>query len=615
MKAWLRLEVRASLPYLAAAAALGLLGPAAAARLLAALGRDLPGGTYLPARVASDPAGADLLGIATACLLLLAAEGATRAEGADRSVQALLPVSGRRLWAARALALLGVALAAPLARHGGHAAAQAWVSWAPGLGRDVVLPLLGGEALSAMGWGAVGLALAPLGRGSWIVAGGLLLASRAASVAGPPVALEWDPWGVVRPDPAGSAALLGAAALIGALLRARPRRAPRASGAGRRRVGRRTWSPAFLGLLAVGLPLAALAAPATGERREGPRATSWTERFVFEVDLVHIERARPLIERADRVHDAVAAALGVAPDLPNRPSVRLVTGPPRAEERRTAIRLLRPEASAFALAVESARALLQQTAGGRRLSAWGPAGEVVGEGLCRHVALRASGLDPAWSRFQVALVHARRPIALREVFDGRLAGARGQALVPALGEALVAAAVRLRGEAAIPRLLAALAAAPAAPPRGPVGSEVAWEAVLSAATLPRAPLRERLMEVIEESPPPQDPRARAPLPRLSLAVGAQEEPLGFRLYAIPDLDVPPGWRVVCRARRRPPHDPAAADAPCWPAGRDPSGARVFVVPAHRFQAPPWVQLGLTPVEPVPLLGTVWEEWSPPPGPP
>lgn len=411
---------------------------------------------------------------------------------------------------------------------------------------------------------------------------------------------------------------------------------------------------ALTGAIALLATLAAVASdresPAFAPRVEFTRGrvTTRTSRYLF-VGLAPLPRAaRALVAEADQVHDRVGALLGLslAPgerlqaDLVEegsdelrgaRPGPWAGSGPgggpsgarwswpafvsdgpvgagPRAPSAARGsgsipLELDRPGGPGLLLAAVTAEVLLDRRAGGRR----GPGGRppawgVLRAGLVRHVAWRAAGVDPFWSRFHAAVLHARHPLGERDLFDpGHLRLTLGPEAAPALGEALVAALARRHGDAAIPRLVAALCDEPSLD--GPQGTS-GWEALFERAGCELTAVQEALLELLEDEVR-RDPRAHLALPRLHALEDPQDQP-GLRLVVVPDQDLPSGWEVLCQVQ-----DPGEPPRRAVCLGRDGKGCWVFNVP----DVAPWsgelprVQMGLKPPADAPFRDVLWEEWT------
>lgn len=423
--------------------------------------------------------------------------------------------------------------------------------------------------------------------------------------------------------PAGLAAAWARVRFLGA-------EAPAHPGRGARLTLRLTGALALLSTAS--LALADRRSPADEPRVRFPRGrvTTRTARYLF-TGLSPLPRpARQLIEGADAVHDRVAGLLGIslgpgerlratlleegadappqAPRLPLRPGAPGDGPPPPHQPEPGAIplELGRPGGPRLILAAATAEVLLDRRAGGRRDPVGRPPGwGVLRAGLVRHAAWRAAEVDPFWSRFHAAVLHARRPLLLDELLEpGRLLATRGRDAAPALGELLVAALARSKGEGTIPLLAAALCDHRAL--EGPRGV-AEWRPVLQQLGTTPEELFQAVLELVEDTIP-ADPRAALSLPRLHALEDPQDQP-GLRLVAVPDEDLPLGWEVLCRVAEESGQPPRRAVG----LGRDAKGCWAFNVPDVPWGAElPRVQLGLRPPGDAPFREPIWEEWSGPP---
>lgn len=271
------------------------------------------------------------------------------------------------------------------------------------------------------------------------------------------------------------------------------------------------------------------------------------------------------------------------------------------------------------LALDLERAVLREGELGlaRRLAALrverllGPLAEApplasLAEGAAAHLGLQVSGADPFWYRWQVGVYWARGKLSPESLWDRRvLEEAGAEELGPALGEAACAVLRRRLGPGALPRVFEAWQSEAAA--RGSWGGsqscQEAWARVLAPLELTPAQLWEGVVSLVLEAR--EDPRARFALPRLRASIAAEDDPVGWMIYAEPELELPPGWQIDCRVR--------------WESGGEawrlqPSGlagdAQTFFLRSRELRRPPRVQLGVTnPSLPgPPTTGAVWEDW-------
>ncbi|HBP22387.1 MAG TPA: hypothetical protein DEA08_31985, partial [Planctomycetes bacterium] len=264
----------------------------------------------------------------------------------------------------------------------------------------------------------------------------------------------------------------------------------------------------------------------------------------------------------------------------------------------------RLRAGTFGLAHEQARARVVATLGS--LVERDPAARLVAEGVALDVALRASGRDPFWALWPVAVAHARVNLsedhlwareALLQDLGPELAGGLGLAVCQVLRERL--------GPEAPRELLAAWRRLPL--PRAGSSGRQRWATALRELGLDLGPLDlwsaalERAIRVRG------DERAEFPLPRLRVILQMQDSPPGWQVLAQADAPIPRGWRVVCRARSgldEEPYEPR-------PLGLGMDDMPAFYVPSRDLRSSPWVQLGLARDHEPLLAEGVWEAWTPP----
>ena len=228
------------------------------------------------------------------------------------------------------------------------------------------------------------------------------------------------------------------------------------------------------------------------------------------------------------------------------------------------------------------------------------------EGAAAHLALRVSGADPFWYRYQVGVYWARGALTPDCLWDRRVLRDPGYAdLGPALGEAACAVLTRRLGPSGVTQVLSAWQREAAARGRwgSPQSCREAWARVLKEFELTPEDLWEGVVSLALEAR--EDLRARFPLPRLRASIAAEDDPIGWMIYAEPELELPPGWQIDCRVRWE-------EDEPSWQL--QPSGvagdAQTFFLRSRELRRPPQVQLGVTnPSLPGPVTtGAVWEEW-------
>jgi len=603
----LRAELRARRAFALPAVFLGVVGASWALR---GPGRAVAGDPPLAAGGPAVGLAAGALLLALALVTVQAAFGGARRRGTDAYLLGL-PVGPGHVFGARLAACLAVLAPAPLLRAGlaaGHLAYTGHGSWA-GLGLATAA-----ELAQLVAFAGLAVTVARLGRLAWVALGVVALAAALA----PATALLDVQAPLAGPRPAVAAAPVLGWLGVGALGAAATGRAfgaaARAPGPVTGRASR--LATAALVLLAVGLPLVVTRAAGRGAPEFPPSAvTLRTGVFRLAADARLTGPARALAGRADAIHGRTAELLGAESDADDdeRIDLEVVDSSWAAGDLEPGwipVDPTRPEGvelAALRLAEDSARRHLAGRTG------WSPAAapggsRVLAAGLVRFAAWRASGADPFWSRFHLATVHARRPLEPRELFDAdRLERTRGAEVAAPLGEALVATCVALADEGVAPRLAAALADGP---PRG----EAAGRALLADLGLDPDAVWQGVLAVAEDDSW-GDPRARVALPRLDPLEETQDwtDPFGVRrrrILAVPDMDVPPGWEVVCRVRFLGPGAPAGAVAGVSAGLERTGGCWQFWVPGAGLDLVLRVQLGLRPLEPRPLLDEpIWEEWA------
>ena len=132
--------------------------------------------------------------------------------------------------------------------------------------------------------------------------------------------------------------------------------------------------------------------------------------------------------------------------------------------------------------------------------------------------------------------------------------------------------------------------------------EEAWGRVLKTLGLELEELWEEVVALAIEAR--EDPRSQFALPRLRVSVSAEDDPLGWAIFAEPELELPPGWQIECRVRWGPGEAPTLLKPSGW-AGP----FQTFFLRARDLRVPPEAQLGLSnPREPA-LERGIWEEWN------
>lgn len=300
------------------------------------------------------------------------------------------------------------------------------------------------------------------------------------------------------------------------------------------------------------------------------------------------ERALPLAEAGPRLRQALQEAL---PSEDPNPTLALTMDEPVLRE------------GEFGVARRLAALRVEQALGEHRDAA--PLRSLQ-EGAAAHLGLRVSGADPFWYRYQVGVYWARGKLTPDWLWDRRVLSDPGhEDLGPALGEAACAVLQRRLGEDGLSRLLTAWRREAAARSSwgGAQSCREAWSRVLKPFDLTPEVLWEDLVALTLEAR--EDPRARFPLPRLRASIAAEDDPIGWMIYAEPEFELPPGWQIDCRVRW-------GSHEESWqlqPSGRA-GDAQTFFLRSGELRRPPQVQLGVTnPKLPGPAsTGSVWEDW-------
>jgi hypothetical protein len=191
--------------------------------------------------------------------------------------------------------------------------------------------------------------------------------------------------------------------------------------------------------------------------------------------------------------------------------------------------------------------------------------------------------------FILAAMHSRRELAVDELADPlRFAAVRDEAVKYAAGEALIAALVRLHGEAALSRLLQAFA-----DPRLPsdLYGVPLWQSTFQLAGFDLAAVIDEFYRVVDGYAVLHAdriaalPRPRVVLVRAGRAVGAMP------VVDSPDASGAAAHELVMRFRPAPDSPlseyrqfPAMPNQPVWPEARNMIGGRVCVQPGVRVGA-------------------------------
>lgn len=229
------------------------------------------------------------------------------------------------------------------------------------------------------------------------------------------------------------------------------------------------------------------------------------------------------------------------------------------------------------------------------------------EGAAVHLGVAVSGADPFWYRYQLGVYWARGALTPDCLWDRRVLNEPGHGdLAPALGEAACTVLERRLGPEGLAQVVGGWQREAAARSSWSSAKNCreAWARVLKPLKLTPEDLWEGVVALALEAR--EDERAKFALPRLRVSIAAEDNPIGWMIYAEPELEVPPGWQLECRVR--------------WQEGEEvlqlqPSGfagdAQTFFLRSRELRAPPQVQLGITnPSLPGPeTTGAIWEDWA------
>jgi hypothetical protein len=365
-------------------------------------------------------------------------------------------------------------------------------------------------------------------------------------------------------------------------------------------------------------PEAARSGSNSYEFAPSPPAQTLTRHYRFSYPADEAEAALALAGEADVVFERVHALLGVAPgdvvDVDASGSAVNTDGTAFLGRLR-----MRLDSDAIpVLAHETAHVAAQRLAGAERDWLW-QAATVLSEGLASWIETqfreRAERTDERM--LVLAAMHARRELIIEELADPLvLSRVRDENVKYAAGEALIAALVRLHGEAALPRLLQAFD-----DPRLPsdLGGLPLWQSTFQLAGFDLAAVVDEFYRAVTDFAALNADRVAAlPRPRVVLVR------IGRTVGALAVID-PPGaestaaYEFVMRFRPAPDSPlsdyrqfPAVANQPVWPAARNTSGGRVCVQPGVRLGAEvlyePWVCL---PTSDAVAFDAVRSEQSPP----
>lgn len=188
-----------------------------------------------------------------------------------------------------------------------------------------------------------------------------------------------------------------------------------------------------------------------------PPARTATEHYNFSYPAHGAEAALALSEQADEIFERVHAALGVPAgrpiDVDASGSMRNTHGTAYFGR----IRMALTRDARIVLAHETAHVVTQRMAGDHRDWLW-QAAPVLNEGVASWVEskFRTEDDEDDTRMLVLAALHARRELIIEEFASPRILNMmRDEAIKYPAGEALIAAAVSLHGEPALPRLLRA----------------------------------------------------------------------------------------------------------------------------------------------------------------
>jgi len=313
-----------------------------------------------------------------------------------------------------------------------------------------------------------------------------------------------------------------------------------------------------------------------------PPAQTLTAHYRISYPAHEAEAALALAAEADAVFERVHALLGVP--LGETIDVDASGSAPNTDGTAYFGRLrmqLDSEAVAV-LAHETVHVAAQRVAGAERDWLWGAA-SVLNEGLASWIETRfRERVERTDERLLVlAAMHSRRELIVEELADPLLLErVRDPNLKYAAGEAMIAALVRLYGEAALARLLQAFD-----DPRLPFDLRglPLWQSTFQLAGFDLAAVVDEFYRGISDYAVQHAdrvaalPRPRVVLVRLGRTIGA------MLVLDPPHADHATAYSFVMRVRRAPDspltdyrHFPAAPSQPVWPRPRDMSGGRMCV---------------------------------------
>jgi hypothetical protein len=369
-------------------------------------------------------------------------------------------------------------------------------------------------------------------------------------------------------------------------------------------VGAATLGTAVVVLVLLARPAAQTPPPATAagagsfEFAPSPPAQTQTRHYRISYPAHEAEAALALAAEADRIFERVHVLLGVPLGEPI--DVDASGSAPNTHGSAFLGRLrmeLDSEVDAV-LAHETVHVVAQRLAGAERDWLWAAA-DVLSEGLASWVETQfRDRIERTEERLLVlAAMHARRELQIEELAAPLVFQmTRDENVKYAAGEALIAALVRLHGEAALPRLVQAFD-----DPRLPsdLRGLPLWQSTFQLAGFDLGVVVNEFFRSVEEHAARNAeriaalPRPRVVLVRMGRLVGA------MAVFDPPHEDARP--ELILRFRPAPDSPladyrqyPAQANQPVWPGGRNTTGALVCVQPGVHVGAEvlyePWTCL-------------------------
>jgi hypothetical protein len=187
-----------------------------------------------------------------------------------------------------------------------------------------------------------------------------------------------------------------------------------------------------------------------------PPAQTHTRHYRFSYPSAQAGAARELATRADAIFEHVHELLGAEPGAP----IQVDASGSAENTHGTAffgrIRMVLNDEASLTLAHETAHVVSGRVAGNERAWLW-DAAPALNEGLATWVHSNyGSTQEQRAGRFALAALHARRELIVEEFADPELlSSVRDEEIKYPMGEAFIAATVKLHGREAVPRLLRA----------------------------------------------------------------------------------------------------------------------------------------------------------------